>query len=452
MLKNIINFYRVSQPKPCNEESLSEQKQRLKRFQWSTFLAATLGYGMYYVCRLSLNVVKKPIVDEGVFSETELGIIGAVLFFTYAVGKFMNGFLADRSNINRFMSTGLLVTALVNLCLGFVHSFILFAVLWGISGWFQSMGAASCVVGLSRWFTDKKRGSFYGFWSASHNIGEAMTFIIVASIVSALGWRYGFLGAGLVGLIGALVVWRFFHDTPQSKGLPAVNAPEKKKEMDALETEEFNRAQKAVLRNPAIWILALSSAFMYISRYAVNSWGVFYLQAEKGYSTLDASFIISISSVFGIVGTMFSGVISDRFFGGRRNIPALIFGLMNVFALCLFLLVPGVHFWMDALAMILFGLGIGVLICFLGGLMAVDIAPRNASGAALGVVGIASYIGAGLQDVMSGVLIEGNKRLVDGVEVYDFTYINWFWIGAALLSVLLALLVWNARSLSLIHI
>ena len=446
MLKNIINFYRVSQPKPCNEESLSEQKQRLKRFQWSTFLAATLGYGMYYVCRLSLNVVKKPIVDEGVFSETELGIIGAVLFFTYAVGKFMNGFLADRSNINRFMSTGLLVTALVNLCLGFVHSFILFAVLWGISGWFQSMGAASCVVGLSRWFTDKKRGSFYGFWSASHNIGEAMTFIIVASIVSALGWRYGFLGAGLVGLIGALVVWRFFHDTPQSKGLPAVNAPEKKKEMDALETEEFNRAQKAVLRNPAIWILALSSAFMYISRYAVNSWGVFYLQAEKGYSTLDASFIISISSVFGIVGTMFSGVISDRFFGGRRNIPALIFGLMNVFALCLFLLVPGVHFWMDALAMILFGLGIGVLICFLGGLMAVDIAPRNASGAALGVVGIASYIGAGLQDVMSGVLIEGNKRLVDGVEVYDFTYINWFWIGAALLSVLLALLVWSARS------
>ena len=446
MLKNIINFYRVSQPEPCNEESLSEQKQRLKRFQWSTFLAATLGYGMYYVCRLSLNVVKKPIVDEGVFSETELGIIGAVLFFTYAVGKFMNGFLADRSNINRFMSTGLLVTALVNLCLGFVHSFILFAVLWGISGWFQSMGAASCVVGLSRWFTDKKRGSFYGFWSASHNIGEAMTFIIVASIVSALGWRYGFLGAGLVGLIGALVVWRFFHDTPQSKGLPAVNAPEKKKEMDALETEEFNRAQKAVLRNPAIWILALSSAFMYISRYAVNSWGVFYLQAEKGYSTLDASFIISISSVFGIVGTMFSGVISDRFFGGRRNIPALIFGLMNVFALCLFLLVPGVHFWMDALAMILFGLGIGVLICFLGGLMAVDIAPRNASGAALGVVGIASYIGAGLQDVMSGVLIEGNKRLVDGVEVYDFTYINWFWIGAALLSVLLALLVWNARS------
>ncbi len=444
MLKQIINFYRISQPKPCSKESLHQQSKRLKRLQWSTFLSATIGYGLYYVCRLSLNVVKKPIVEEGVFSETELGIIGSVLFFTYALGKFSNGFLADRSNINRFISTGLLVTALINLCLGFINSFILFAILWGVSGWFQSMGAASCVVGLSRWFTDEKRGTFYGFWSASHNIGEATTFIFVASIVGIFGWRYGFLGAGLVGLAGVVILHSFFHDTPESKGLPAVNVPKAERQgLNSAETAEFNRAQRSVLLSPSIWILALSSAFMYISRYAVNSWGIFYLEAQKGYDTLDASLIISISSVCGIVGTVSSGLISDKIFGGRRNIPALIFGLMNIAALSLFLLIPGVHFWLDALAMVLFGLGIGVLICFLGGLMAVDIAPRNASGAALGVVGIASYIGAGIQDMMSGILIEGNKSIVNGVEVYDFTYINVFWIGAAALSVLLALLVWN---------
>ncbi|WP_300795183.1 MFS transporter [uncultured Bacteroides sp.] len=446
MFRSILNFYKVSKARPCSFASPEEQRKKMTYYKWSTFLSATLGYGMYYVCRLSLNVVKKPIVEEGVFSETELGIIGSVLFFTYAIGKFTNGFLADRSNINRFMSTGLLVTALVNLCLGFVNSFILFAVLWGISGWFQSMGAASCVVGLSRWFDDKERGSFYGFWSASHNIGEALTFIIVASVVSAWGWRYGFWGAGMVGIVGALVIWQFFHDNPQSKGLPPVNQPKEKKVMTETETADYNKAQKQVLLMPAIWILALSSAFMYISRYAVNSWGVFYLEAQKGYSTLDASFIISINSVCGIVGTVLSGFVSDKLFGGKRNAPALIFGLLNVVALCLFLLVPGTHLWIDALAMVLFGLSIGVLLCFLGGLMAVDIAPRNASGAALGVVGIASYVGAGVQDVMSGVLIEGHKSVVNGVEVYDFTAINWFWIGAAVLSVLCALMVWNAKA------
>lgn len=446
MFRSILNFYRVSKARPCSFASPDEQRRKMTYYKWSTFLSATLGYGMYYVCRLSLNVVKKPIVEEGVFSETELGIIGSVLFFTYAIGKFTNGFLADRSNINRFMSTGLLVTALVNLCLGFVNSFILFAVLWGISGWFQSMGAASCVVGLSRWFDDKERGSFYGFWSASHNIGEALTFIIVASVVSAWGWRYGFWGAGMVGIVGVLVIWQFFHDNPQSKGLPPVNQSKEKKVMTETEAADYNKAQKQVLLMPAIWILALSSAFMYISRYAVNSWGVFYLEAQKGYSTLDASFIISINSVCGIVGTVLSGFVSDKLFGGKRNAPALIFGLLNVLALCLFLLVPGTHLWIDTLAMVLFGLSIGVLLCFLGGLMAVDIAPRNASGAALGVVGIASYVGAGVQDVMSGVLIEGHKSVINGVEVYDFTAINWFWIGAAVLSVLCALMVWNAKA------
>lgn len=93
MLKQVINFYRVSIPKPCSGESFADTKRRMKYLKWSTFLAATFGYGMYYVCRLSLNVVKKPIVEEGIFSETELGIIGAVLFFTYAVGNLQTGSL-----------------------------------------------------------------------------------------------------------------------------------------------------------------------------------------------------------------------------------------------------------------------------------------------------------------------------------------------------------------------
>lgn len=441
MIDKIINFYKISEPasKPCSEE----EKKRFKSIRMATFISATMGYGVYYVCRLSMNVVRKPIVDEGIFTETQLGIIGSCLFFVYAIGKLTNGFLADRSNVRRFMSTGLLCSALINLCLGFVNSFYVFAFLWGLNGWFQSMGAASGVVSLSRWFEPQRRGTYYGFWSASHNIGEALTFITIAMLVSWAGWRYGLIGAGVIGLLGFGMMMAFMRDTPQSKGY--LLNEQTVKDKPNKQSEEFNEAQKMVLKNPAIWILAFSSAFMYISRYAVNSWGVFYLEAQKGYTTLDASLIISISSVCGIIGTVFSGIISDNLFKSSRNVPALVFGLMNVVALCLFLLVPGVHFWLDVFAMILFGLGIGVLICFLGGLMAVDLAPKNASGAALGIVGIASYIGAGLQDIMSGILIEGNKTVVNGVETYDFTYINWFWIGAALTSVLLALLVWNAK-------
>ena len=42
--------------------------------------------------------------------------------------------------------------------------------------------------------------------------------------------------------------------------------------------------------------------------------------------------------------------------------------------------------------------------------------------------------------------IKGTQKLkINGTEVYDFTYVNWFWIGSALLSVILTALVWNAK-------
>lgn len=230
------------------------------------FFAATFGYGFYYVCRLSLNVVKKPITDSGFLSESELGIIRSALFFSYAIGKFMNGFLADHSNIKRFMSFGLLISALVNLIMGFSNLFLFFIICWGINGWVQSFGAASSVVGLSRWFKNKERGSFYGFWSTSHNIGEALTYILTAVVASYFGWRYGFIVAAVVGMIGVIVLLLFFHDSPESKGLPAIsNTTEQKMTIWS--------EQVGVLKNPYVWLLALSSAFMYISRYAVTSWG-----------------------------------------------------------------------------------------------------------------------------------------------------------------------------------
>ena len=83
----------------------------------------------------------------------------------------------------------------------------------------------------------------------------------------------------------------------------------------------------------------------------------------------------------------------------------------------------------------------GVLICFLGGLMAIDIVPREATGAALGIVGMASYVGAGLQDIVSGWLINSGKTELDGVTSYNFNSAIVFWIAASAVSFILALFV-----------
>ena len=456
----VFSFFRPAPHRAVTGTREEQARDYRRSRQYAVFVMVAV-YGLYYVCRLSLNVMKKPLVDSGYLTTGQLGYIGSALFFAYAVGKCANGFLADRSDIRKFMSLGLFVSALANFALGFRMPALLFAVLWGINGYAQSMGAPASVVGLARWFNDRERGTYYGVWCTSHNLGEALTFVLTSLVVSSFGWRWGFFGAALFGLVGVALAWGFYRDSPQSRGLPAIAewSGDQAQKQEAAGSKSVAASQAAVLRNWAVWMIALSSAFIYVSRYAVNSWGIYFLEMKKGYSNIEASSIISVNAIFGLFGTLFSGMISDRLFGGRRNVPALIFGLMNTAALCLFLLVPGAHKSVDVLAMVLFGLSIGVLFCFLGGLMAVDVAPKNAAGAALGVVGVASYVGAGIQDIVSGYLIKAEGVTEGGRAVYQFAHsvfrisgaefavdhIALFWIGASILSLLCALTVWRVK-------
>ena len=465
-------FYGISEPAPLRAD-LDEQGQ--KRFHRSlalqSFVAGTLGYSLYYVCRTSLNVMKKPILDSGMLDATQLGIIGSALLFAYAIGKLINGFVADHCNIKRFMATGLLVSTLANLTMGFIGLFgsnnefigeamipsaavfVIFAIMWGINGWSQSMGAAPAIIALSRWFPLSRRGTFYGFFSASHNIGEWLSFIFVGSIVAAAGWQWGFFGSALAGAIGVVVVLLMMHDTPESKGLPSIEVLTGEEVEVKKKDESVGDIQKQVLRTPAVWVLALASAFMYISRYSLNSWGILFLQEQKGFSLETATFIISINALLGIAGTVLAGWMSDSLFKGDRKIPAFVSGIALSISYIIFIY-GGNEYWVNVAAMVLFGIAIGVLIAFLGGLMAVDIVPRKATGAALGVVGIASYVAAGLQDVISGWLIDKNMTVVETVnalgevvqdKTYDFSSAGLFWIGASIISFLLPVLNWGKK-------
>jgi OPA family sugar phosphate sensor protein UhpC-like MFS transporter len=444
MLQFIRKIYTPAAHKSVVDDSKTVTKNLLK-YRYSVFLSATLGYALFYVCRLSISVVKKPLVDANILTENELGMIGAALFFSYAIGKLINGFISDRVNINRFIATGLILTALVNLSMGAFPYFIVFLILWGLNGWVQSMGAAPCVVSLTRWFSPEQRGTFYGIWSASHNIGKAITFSLLPFLIGIGGWQWGFWGAGIAGLLGAIMVVAFLHDSPESKALPSVVSKTLEQSNTKNTEQSVSASQKSILKNPYIWLLALSSALMYISRYAIESWGIFYAQVEKNYTNVEAGQIIGLTAITGIVGTAISGLISDKFFRGSRNIPALVAGILNIISLSVFLFYPNGNVWVDSAAMLIHGFAIGILITFLGGLMAVDIAPKQATGATMGLIGIASYAGAGIQELISGFLISDKKVIINNIATYDFSIARYFWFGAALLSVVIALMVWNAK-------
>lgn len=524
----LLAFFKTRPDKPQIEDP-SKIKSLYTRKRWSVFLSLLIGYSFFYVCRQVFSVVKKPMINEGFLNADEMGRIGSAMLITYAVGKFTNGFLADRANISRFMATGLLSSALIVILLGFKPLYFVFLLLWGLHGWTQSMGAAPAGASLSHWFSNRERGTLYGFWSTSHSIGEGLSFAITATVVAYFGWRFGFWGAGAISLLVALALYITLADRPQTYGLPAIAdyKNDHAENPEAASRISVRQAQLEVIKNPYVWIIGFSSMAMYVARYGVNSWGILYLQEAKHYPLIAAGLVLSFAKISETIGTLACGLISDRLFGSRRNVTTLMYGLLMIGGLAIFWQAPGVRLggldesvrqylspgpeaapvapelaaslgqygirlpanaqiamdegkdgisgaiqqpflWFNitqyritdaegALAVYknyqvmqlvgasCFAFGVGGLLAFLGGLIAIDICSKKASGAAMGFVGLFSYIGASIQERVSGALIERGKMVVDGQTTHDFSTAITFWFCAACASVLLYCLVWNAK-------
>ena len=442
---SLYSFYRISKPSEGKvaPEAVEGEYRHLRN---CTFWGVTGAYALYYVCRMAMSVVKQPLIDGGIFTAAQLGIIGSAFYFVYAFGKFANGFIADYCNVGRFMATGLLISTVVNLLmgvLGLVHGwmgfptmllFVVFAVIWGVNGYCQSMGAPPGVISLSRWFPLDRRGTYYSILSATPYLGKALSVFALGLIVGWIGWEYGFIFSAVAGVIGSAMILLMVSDTPESKGLPSVQklTGETPQKTDSMSTKELH---KGVVRHPGIWIIAVSSAFVYITQHAVSEWGVLFLQKGQGFSLAGATQIIAFSEAFGIAGTVLAGWLSDKVFRGNRFVPVLISGLLCLLSLGAFLFTAG-GYSLNIIYVSVFSLAIGVVYCTVAGLMALDIVPRKATGAALGVVGLASYAAAGVQNIVSGVMIGEND--------FNFAPVSVFWIVSCLLCFLIPLVSWKS--------
>jgi len=122
-------------------------------------------------------------------------------------------------------------------------------------------------------------------------------------------------------------------DRPEAYGLPDVRRWRSEPQEEAVASTR--EAQLEVLRNPAVWICAVASALMFVTRFGIKSWGVYYLQETHGFSLAGAGLMIGINSISGFGGSVAYGFVSDVVFKGRRPPATLLFGIVQILALVL---------------------------------------------------------------------------------------------------------------------
>lgn len=375
------------------------------------FYSMFVGYAVFYFTRKSLTYAAPYLVQELNYDMTDVGLLGTLISLTYAFGKFFSGMFADRSNARYFMAIGLILTGIVNICFGFTSSMWFFAVLWAFNGLFQASGWPPCGRLLMHWYAKSERGTWWGLWNTSHNIGAALIAAPVAIWASHFGWQYGMIFPGIIAIFVGLFLMERLRDTPRSLGLPSIEKYRNEYTGNASEKDDKHVLSKKeilfehVLKNKWVWILSFAYFFVYIVRQGINDWGNFYL-VDKKFTPLQANICVSCFELGGMFGSLLSGWISDRFFKGQREQVTFVFMCTVPFTVIGFWLLPPGHIFLEALFLFLFGFAIFGPQMLIGVAVA-EFTHKKAVGTATGLAsGVFAYMGAAFAGYPLSVLKE----------------------------------------------
>jgi len=375
--------------------------QRYRYWRIRIFYTMFIGYVFYYFTRNTFQCVMPGMIQELGFTKAQLGYLSTTIFsLTYGASKFASGILADRSNPRYIMSIGLILTGICNIFFGFSSSMLVFAIIWGMNGWFQGFGWPPCARYLTHWYSQNERGSWWSTWNVSHNVGGVMIPIVVAFFFKYLGWRYAMCLPGVICIGVGFYLMSRLRDTPQSLGLPPVEdyrndftGVSRKRGEEEKELTAKQILFEYVLNNKFIWMLALAYFFVYVVRSSINTWSIMFLIEHRGHSHFVSSWGYAFFELGGFFGNLTAGWASDYLFRARRGPVNALFSLgafASIFVLWFF---PEGLLYIDYLFFFFMGFfifGPQMLI----GVAAAELSHKKAVATATGFIGWIAYIGA----------------------------------------------------------
>jgi len=418
----------------------AEVRRRYPWLRWAMLESTFLGYAVFYLVRNNLAVVSKDMGAALQYDNNDIGNILAATAITYGLGKFVMGAFSDRANPRVFMATGLLLTALCNLAFGAVDNYWVHLGLWALNGFIQGMGWPPCGRTLGHWFSVRERGTVFAFWNIAHNVGGGAAGMVAAWSAGSWGWRYAFIVPAAIAIAGAVYVLLRLRDTPQSEGLPSIEAhrhdyPPDQTAGHTHERELTTRELLVVhiLRNRALWLFAAANFFVYIVRYSMLDWGPTYLREVKGGTLEGGGLAVMVIEFAGIPSTLLMGWLSDRW-GGRRGLVSFLCMLPIVLAFGGILWNPAGRLWLDYALLGVVGFFIYPPVMLLG-VSALDLTSKKAVGTAAGFVGLFGYLGRTAQAKGFGFMSKEITATAGADAAWDA--VLWSILGCALISIVL---------------
>ncbi|MFJ4912416.1 MFS transporter [Streptomyces sp. NPDC088726] len=285
-----------------------------------------------------------PLHTEFDWSRGEIGLAVSIDMALYGLTAPFAAALMDRFGIRRVVVVALSAVAAGALASVWMTAAWQLMIYWGVlvglgSG---SMAMAFSATVTNRWFV-ARRGLVTGILTAAGASGQLVFLPLCAWIIDAHGWRPASVTVALAALAVVPFVWLLLRDHPADVGLAPYGGEYADKPAPARGVASRTlRVLFDAARTGPFWLLAGTFAICGATTNGLIRTHFVPSAHDHGMPITAAASLLAVIGIFDIIGTIFSGWLTDRF--EARRLLAVYYALRGISLLFLpMLMAPTVH-------------------------------------------------------------------------------------------------------------
>lgn len=268
--------------------------------RWQVVIFLMVGSTLNYADRAAISSVLPALKIDLRLTDAQLGLMGSVFLWSYALASPLAGSLADRYSRRRMAVASLILWSLVTALTGAAGGLISLVVLRVALGFTESFYIPAAIALTATHHGTETRGKAISLLITGMNVGVVVGGFGAGFMADHLGWRSGFWTLGLAGIAFGLIFQPLLSDGPVAAGAP----PTKPKV-----AEVFGY----LVRTPSYYVLLAKAALSGVAVWIFLNWLPLYFKETFDLSLGMAGFMGTVMLQFtSVFGTMAGGWVSDQ--------------------------------------------------------------------------------------------------------------------------------------------
>jgi MFS family permease len=294
------------------------------RYKWWVVFMLWWVCFFNYADRQAIFAVFPTLRAEFGFDTVELGLIGSAFMWVYAGAAPAAGFIGDRLRRKDLILGGCLFWSFVTVTTGWCSKLWHFVTVRALEGLGETFYFPASMSLVSDYHDKRTRSRALSFHQSSVYLGTILGSWVGAWFAEHVGWRFGFYLFGGLGMVLALVLYRFLREPARGEADAAAGeVPQRAAPVNL----SLGETLRVVFRSPAVPLLMLAFVGANFVATIFLTWTPTFLVEKFGFrlasAGLSGTVFIHLASAASVpVAGALADRLTRRFAGGRMLVQA----------------------------------------------------------------------------------------------------------------------------------